>query len=232
MNNRSIQLKHFISTLLLIVLTISIAGAQDNATEDATVSPTLTVAPTPVEIIIKEAKFKVPPTVRLRPLNSEIEKDKDGIVELFMNNPILNDVSLEVDISISIPSGIYVYGAGGMLSGGPGIVYGHFSVPPGFSHMTIIHIKESEIGDFPVHFSGIYWPDGDKEKWNAINLDKSFEVKTEKTKPSITDMYFLIYIGIFLLILSYFPLMFIIDIFRGTKNDKEENLMEDDEGNL
>ena len=84
-----------------------------------------------------------------------------------MNNPILNDVSLEVDMSISIPSGIYVYEAGGM-SGGPRIVYGHFSVPPGFSHMTIIHIKGSEIGNFPVHFSGIYWPDGDKEKWNVV----------------------------------------------------------------
>lgn len=119
-------------------------------------------------------------------------------------------------MSISIPSGIYVYEAGGM-SGGPGIVYEHFSVPPGFSHLTIIHIKGSEIGVFPVHFSGIYWPDGDKEKWNAINLDKSFEVKTEKTKPSTTYIYFLIYIGIFLLILSYFPLMFIIDIFRAIK---------------
>lgn len=93
MNNKSSQLKHFIYTLLLIVLTISIARAQDNATEDATVSPTLTVAPTPVETIIKEAKFKVPPTVRLRPLNSKIEfPNDDGIVELFMYNPTLNDV--------------------------------------------------------------------------------------------------------------------------------------------
>ena len=54
MNNRSGQLEHFIFTLLLIVLTISIAGcSQDNATEIANVLPAETFANTSVEIKVK-----------------------------------------------------------------------------------------------------------------------------------------------------------------------------------
>lgn len=143
-----------------------------NVTAIATPTTTTTVAPTAVG----EKKFRVGPTVRLRPLNSEIEKDKDGIVELLFNNPSLNDVSLEVDMSISVPSDIYIYGEDGGLSGGAGTVVGHFSVPPGPSRTITLHIKGSKKGDFNVHFGGMYWPEGDKDKWNPISLDNSFKV--------------------------------------------------------
>ena len=158
------------------MLTISILGcSQDNATEIANVLPAETFAPTSVKIEIKETKFKVPPTVQLRPLNFKIENDKDGIVEFFMNNPSLNDKSLEVDLAVRVPSGIYIYGGDGM-SGGAGTVEGHFSVPPGSSRIITLKIKGSKNGDYPVHFSGMYWPDGDKEKWTQINLNTSFEI--------------------------------------------------------
>ena len=170
------KLIKIISVFLMVIISISIASAQENSTENATESPTVTEAPTPIETAVQEAKFRVGPTVRLRPLNSEIEKDKDGIVELFMNNPSLNDISLEVDMSISVPSGIYIYGEDGGMSGGAGTVVGHFSVPPGSSRTITLHIKGTDIGNFPVHFSGMYWPDGDKDKWNPMSLDNSFKV--------------------------------------------------------
>ena len=163
-------------SILVIVFFCHLTGAQENLTLNATDSPSVISIASPIETTIKEAKFRVGPTVRLRPLNSEIEKSKDGIIELFMNNPSLNDISLEVDMSISVPSGIYICGEDGGMSGGAGTVVGHFSVPPGSSRIITLHIKGTEIGHFPVHFSGMYWPDGDKDKWNPISLDNSFEV--------------------------------------------------------
>ncbi len=163
--------------LSIIAVNIPFAAAETNVSGSATT--TLTVTPTvttPAVTAVKEAKFRTGPTVRLRPLNSNIEKDKDGIVELFMNNPSLNDVSLETDMTVSVPSGIYIYGEEGGMSGGAGTVVGHFSVPPGSSRTITLHIKGTEKGDFPVHFSGMYWPDGDKDKWNPISLDNSFKV--------------------------------------------------------
>lgn len=177
--------------LMLCLFSIFIASmpstiAEENQTNqtNATVTPTVTVTATSTPTItttvaptaVGEKKFRVGPTVRLRPLNSKIEQDKDGIVELFLNNPSLNDVSLEVDMSISVPSGIYIYGEDGGMSGGAGTVVGHFSVPSGASRTITLHIKGTEKGDFPVHFGGMYWPDGDKDKWNPISLDNSFKV--------------------------------------------------------
>lgn len=50
---------------------------------NVTAIPTPTITPTVSPTAVGEKKFRVGPTVRLRPLNSNIEKDKDGIVELF-----------------------------------------------------------------------------------------------------------------------------------------------------
>jgi hypothetical protein len=172
--------------LMLCLFSIFIASipstiAEENQTNqtNATVTSTVTAIPITTTVsptAVGEKKFRVGPTVRLRPLNSNIEKDKDGIVELFLNNPSLNDISLEVDMSISVPSGIYIYGEDGGMSGGAGTVVGHFSVPPGSSRTITLHIKGTEKGDFPVHFGGMYWPDEDKDKWNPISLDNSFKV--------------------------------------------------------
>jgi len=84
------------------------------ATTTPTIEPTATKTATPAPT---EAKFRVGPTVTLRPVNDVINKSQDGLVELYMNNPSLNDVTLTADVQISVPSGIHVYGAG-FASGG------------------------------------------------------------------------------------------------------------------
>ena len=66
-----------------------------NQTEPATETP------------VAEQKFRVGPTVVLRPVNDVITKDEDGLVELYVDNPSLNDVTLNVDARISVPSGIH-----------------------------------------------------------------------------------------------------------------------------
>jgi hypothetical protein len=134
------------------------------------------------ENITANEVFRVGPTVSLRPLDSEINKSQDGIVELFLNNPSLNDYTLETDMEVSVPSNIYIYSEDGGMSGGAGTVTGHFTVPPGSSRTITLHIKGEKVGTYPVHFSGMYWPGSNKDMWNPINLDNSFQVTETSEK--------------------------------------------------
>lgn len=128
--------------------------------------------------------FRVGPTVRVRPLSSEINKSADGLVEVFLDNPTLNDVPLEVDMTVDVPSNIYIYAQDGGMAGGAGAVTGHFSVPPGSARTINLHVTGQKVGTYPIHFSGIYWPDNNKDKWNSIGLDSSFDVKEPSSSQS------------------------------------------------
>lgn len=184
-------MRKFLTTLFLtifIVSTISITFAEtqgsaktnitNSTTETSIVAESNTTAThAETHVQTKEQNFRVGPTVRLRPLNSEINKAADGIVEVFLNNPSLNDCTLEVDMAVDVPSDIYIYAEDGGMTGGAGTVTGHFTVPSGASRTIALHIKGGKVGTFPVHFSGMYWPGSNKDKWNPISLDNSFEVK-------------------------------------------------------
>jgi hypothetical protein len=130
-----------------------------------------------------EQKFRVGPTVVLRPVNDVITENEDGLVELYIDNPSLNDVTLNVDARISVPSGIHVYGEGFGQAGAAGTVYGTFSMPPGSARTIYINIKGDKVGTFTVHFSGMYWPGDDKDSYNPISLTHPFEVKEPSENP-------------------------------------------------
>ena len=168
------------------------AIAQENNTTtngnetNVTASPTPTTEPNVTETatpVPTEAKFRVGPTVRLRPVNDVIDKSQDGLVELYMNNPSLNDVTLTADVQISVPSGIHVYGEGFGYGGAAGTVAGKFEVPPGTVRTVHINIKAEKVGDFIVHFTGLYWPDDDKDAFQQISLTHPFTVKEPSPKP-------------------------------------------------
>ena len=186
-------------TIVIMALTVSMAGADGNATANNTNSTITsssvqqqTIASsnnqvTPSQTTVagtKEKQFRVGPTVRLRPLNSEINKSADGLVELFLNNPSLNDVTLEVDVTVDVPSDIYIYAADGGMAGGAGAVTGHFTVPPGSARTITLHIKGAKTGTFNVHFGGMYWPGDNKDKWNPLSLDNSFNVVEPSVQPT------------------------------------------------
>ena len=176
------------------------AIAQENNTTtngnetNVTATPTPTTEPTVVATanetnvtgtatpVPTEAKFRVGPTVTLRPVNDVIDKSQDGLVELYMNNPSLNDVTLTADVQISVPSGIHVYGEGFGYGGAAGTVAGKFTVPPGTVRTIHINIKADKVGDFTVHFTGLYWPGDDKDAFQQISLTHPLTVK-EPSKP-------------------------------------------------
>lgn len=148
-----------------------------NQTEPATKTP------------VAEQKFRVGPTVVLRPVNDVITKDEDGLVELYIDNPSLNDITLNVDARVSVPSGIHVYGQDFAQSGAAGTAYGTFSVPPGSARTISIDLKGDKVGTYTVHFSGLYWPGDNKDNFNPLSLSHPFEVKeasenTEETTSS------------------------------------------------
>ncbi len=157
------------------------AGAEENATSNDIESHTGNATVTPSQTA--DPKFRVAPTVILRPVNDVIDKSQDGIIELYMDNPSLNDVTLNVDARISVPSGIHVYGEGFGQAGAAGTVYGTFSVPPGKARTIYINVKGDKTGSFTVHFTGLYWPDDDKDDYNPISLTHPFVVNEPSPNP-------------------------------------------------
>jgi hypothetical protein len=142
-----------------------------NLTENATGAP------------VAEQKFRVGPTVVLRPVNDVITENEDGLVELYIDNPSLNEVTLNVDARISVPAGIHVYGQGFAQTGAAGTVYGIFSVPPGSARTIYINIKGEKVGTSTVHFSGLYWPGENKDDYNPISLSHPFMVEQASKNP-------------------------------------------------
>ncbi len=148
-----------------------------------TTVPLTTVTPKPVTT---SGKFRVGPSVTLRPVTDVIEANQDGIVELFMSNPSLNDVTLNVDARVSVPSGIHVYGESFGQAAGAGVVAGTFSVPPGTSRTIILTIKadrSARIGSHTIQFTGLYYPDENKDAYNPMSLTYSITVKEPSNKP-------------------------------------------------
>lgn len=199
--------KAFVMLIILGICmgTVSIVTAEDNATATPTSTPTDTATPTETPTVTQttvqpttvvtvqvptvvatgkaEGKFRVGPTVRIRPLNDVISKDQDGLVELYMDNPSLNDVTLTVDARISVPSGIHVYGQSFGEAGAAGMVYGKFEVPPGSARTINIVIKAEKIGDFSAQFSGLYWPGENKDAYQPISLTHPFKVTAPSRDP-------------------------------------------------
>ncbi|MDP3103223.1 MAG: PEGA domain-containing protein [Candidatus Methanoperedens sp.] len=139
-----------------------------------------------------QGKFRVGPSVTLRPVTDVIGSNQDGIVELFMNNPSLNDVALNVDIRVSMPTGIHVYGESFVQGVGAGVVGGTFSVPPGTSRTIILVIKADKsalIGSHTLMFTGLYWPGNNKDDYTPVSLTYSVDVKEASNNPESSEQW-------------------------------------------
>ncbi|MCX9085307.1 MAG: PGF-CTERM sorting domain-containing protein [Candidatus Methanoperedens sp.] len=182
----------------IIMGAIPLGAAETNVTGSPTATVTITPVattpvatnPTPAVTSTAPGKFRVGPSVTLRPVTDVIEADQDGIVELLLNNPSLNDVTLNVDARISVPSGIHVYGESFAQAAGAGVVYGTFSVPPGTARVITVVIKadkSARIGSHTISFTGLYWPDENKDNYQPLSLTYSVTVKEPSKKPESAD---------------------------------------------
>lgn len=59
----------------------------------------------------------------MRPVKDDIGKSEDGLIELYIDNPSVNDVVMNIDVRISVPSGISIYGQGFGDAGSAGVLH-------------------------------------------------------------------------------------------------------------
>lgn len=180
-----------IASMIVILPAVAVGENQTNVTNqtNATVTAASTVSQTAtVTQTVKEEKFRVGPTVRIRPVNDVITKSEDGLVEIYFDNPTLNDVTLNADVHISVPSGVHVSGEGFGLGSAAGTLYGTFSVPPGTVRTVNIRIKAEKTGNFFADFQGMYWPGNDKDHYNPISLTHPFKVIDQPPTPVPTPV--------------------------------------------
>lgn len=191
------RMKAFIVLIILCVSLITVTIAEDNNNittgSDATpvvVQPTQTITQPvqTVQPVQTEKKFRIGPTVRIRPLNDVIKRDQDGLVEIYMDNSQLNDFPLTVEAHISVPSGIHVYGQGFGSAAAAGMVYGTFEIPPGSARTINIAIKAEKTGDFSAQFIGTYYPGDNKDAYQPISLTHPFKVLEASANPNDPGM--------------------------------------------
>lgn len=183
----------FVNLLVFAILSGGVSPAlSQNETATPTVTATVTATATPAETteaptaMATPGKFRVGPTVRLRPVVDVIERNQDGLVELYMDNPSLNDVTLNVEARVSVPSGIHVYGQGFGMAGAAGTVMGIFEIPPGVARTISVSIKadkSARIGSHSMQFSGLYWPGENKDNYQPISLTYGVNVKAASEEP-------------------------------------------------
>jgi len=149
--------------------------------------PTPTPTPaTPAPTVIEE-KFRIAPTVQLRPVVDIIGEGQDGIVEIYMSNPALNDVTLTTEVWIDIPMGIDVTGEGFIVNVAAGTAHALFEVTPGTSkaiHVNIRPVESYEEKTVIIHVFGYYWPGQNKDDSHQISLTHPFKIQS---KPLATQ---------------------------------------------
>ncbi|MCQ1535371.1 hypothetical protein FTO70_06640 [Methanosarcina sp. KYL-1] len=136
---------------------------------------------------VSEPKFRVGPVVKLRPVNDVIESGKDGLIEMYMDNPTVNEVNLSVDMRISVPAGIHVNGEGFGQAAAAGTVHGMFTVPPGEARTVYINVKADQVGTFTLHLSGLYYPENNKDSYYPISLTHPFTVTEASEDTKVPD---------------------------------------------
>ena len=121
--------------------------------------------------------------MRLRPVNDVIDQNKDGIVELLFRNPTLNETVMVVDLTVSVPAGIHIYGEGYAQSSAAGAASNTYRVLPGQSQTVKLFIKSEKVGRYTIDFSSVYWPEGNKDLNNPISLTHPFDVRAASPDP-------------------------------------------------
>lgn len=197
-----IKIRAFIILTILCMSITATMATDNNDSANVTTTGTTMVTPAVIQTVAqtvvqptqimqpiqteeaKVKKFRIGPTVRIRPLNDVIKKDQDGLVEIYFDNPSINDYPLTVEARISVPSGIHIYGQGFGSAAAAGMVYGTFEVPPGSVRTINIDIKAEKVGDFSAQFTGTYYPGDNKDAYQPISLTHPFTVLEASSDPN------------------------------------------------
>ena len=182
-DRNKILLLSVLAVLVFAIVPICVVSAED--TQNNTTGGQVVGQPAVEQPTVKatEGKFRVGPTVRIRPLNDIINKSADGIIEMYFDNPGANDVPLSAEIHITVPSGIHVYGQGFGDAQAAGVLYAKMVIPPGTVRTAYVNIKSEKTGNFYAQLSGTYYPGTNKDNYQPLSLTYPFSVYEPSPDP-------------------------------------------------
>ena len=130
-----------------------------------------------------EGRMRVGPSVRLDTRQSEITRQQDAVIDLFWNNSSLNDLATHIEVSMDVPSGLYMYSQDGAMACAAGRCQGTFTAPPGSIRNMPIIVKGDSAGNYFIHMNGRYWPENDRDNWTPMSLSTPIRVVGPSPKP-------------------------------------------------
>ena len=154
-----------------------------NPTSTPTYTPIVTtpvVTYTPIvttPVMTRDRTVRIGPTVNLRPVKDDIIISEDGLIELYIDNPVINEEIMHADVKISVPSGISMNGQGFGNAESAGILHGVFDIYPGQAITIQMTIKAEKTGEFLTKFSGLYWLGDNKNNYQPISLTHTIKVR-------------------------------------------------------
>ena len=78
----------------------------------------------------EEGKMRVGPSVKLSALRDIITEEQDALVDLFWSNSALNERNVNIELTVDLPSGLYMYSANGAMACAAGRCQGIFEAVP------------------------------------------------------------------------------------------------------
>ena len=134
-------------------------------------------------VAASEGKMRVGPSVRLDTRQTEITNHRDAVIDLFWNNSVLNDKSVNIEVSVDVPSGLYLHSQDGGMACAAGRCLGRFEAPPGSVRNMPLIVKADSAGDYFIHMNGRYWPEDDRDNWSPISLSTPIRVLAPSRNP-------------------------------------------------
>jgi invasion protein IalB len=117
---------------------------------------------------------------RLYSPQPEITADEHGQIAGAIALDIQNECDVVVQLTLTVPSGMYIAGAGDLSSGGGGIITSTFEVQPGETKSLRGNVYSSSIGEKTVTGDLTYYPEGHKDEAREIDgIMLNFDVQEE-----------------------------------------------------
>ena len=130
--------------------------------------------------------FRREPYVVFQPANTNITTDAHGLVDLYIENPGVNDVVLHVSTKIHVPPNLYLFGLSGGSTGATGVVTTKSDIAPG-EHVTVrALIQPTRTGVYQLDYHVTYYPVGHKELANDISSSCEITVEGIPPIPTVT----------------------------------------------
>lgn len=142
---------------------------------------------TPEQIPAVDGKIRVPPTIQLRTISSEVTQDSDAIIEAYMSNPPANEGDLVVFLTTEVPSNILIRSSLGSDSGDSGISQSSYIIKPGNNLHVQLHAICSKVGEYTVTTTASYYVGTQKDNLKSVGLATEFNVVSPSTSFHLND---------------------------------------------